>query len=149
MVRELQRQLGVIATHTGKSAEARVLIEHLRIAGLPESMANIHMRFNTPLGPMEFDYGKRVVMLNGREILLGVPEKNLLNILASTPNEPVDPLELRADLLWNDPTQHPRQGPTVLVTRLRQKLGEDTKNPVCIVTAKKAGYMFVGTPITG
>jgi DNA-binding response OmpR family regulator len=98
-------------------------------------------------GPVEFDGfaidgGRRVAIVDGREIELTAKEFDLLSFLASHPHQVFS----RGDLLervwgssaeWQDPATV-----TVHVRRIRQKIETDPQAPSWVQTVWGVGYRF-------
>jgi DNA-binding response OmpR family regulator len=104
------------------------------------------------VGPLEIDVGARVVKLGGREISLTSYEFRILQVLAKHVGETVPREELAT--LAREPAQVKGKGqghtydPTVdrsldvHVSRLRQKLEDDPKEPRLIKTVRGVGYVL-------
>jgi DNA-binding response OmpR family regulator len=102
------------------------------------------------VGPLEIDVGARVVKLSGTEIQLTSYELRILHVLAKRAGETVTREELAA--LAREPTQGRGKAqaydPTVdrsldvHVSRLRQKLEADPKDPRLIKTVRGVGYVL-------
>lgn len=93
-------------------------------------------------GPLRVDFRKHSVELGGQPILLTTAEFALLKLL----------IEQRGRVLSRDyMVEHLRgieahaldRSVDVLVSRVRQKLGEDPQNPHFIRTVRGVGYMFI------
>ena len=92
---------------------------------------------------LELDLETRRVTLDGSEVELTTAELELLRVL----------LESRGRVLTRDGILHCLRGleadvydrsVDMLVSRLRKKLGDDTRSPRFIKTVRGSGYQFVG-----
>lgn len=154
MTREILRELRSVATDPRYAEAANALASQLQAARedgrMPETMADLRMKFATGIGTMEIGlvYGQRNVTLNDNTISLGPTEHSLLLILATSANEAVKSQKILEELGIKPSSSNLNQGPTTAVSRLRKSLGDTGETPTCIVTVPKVGYMFVGTPIS-
>jgi DNA-binding response OmpR family regulator len=95
------------------------------------------------VGPLEIEWDARSTRLHGRPLELTAAEFELLGLLVKN----------RARVLTRDRILEATRGldweaydrsVDVLVSRLRQKLGDDPRHPVFIKTVRGLGYRFVG-----
>jgi len=87
------------------------------------------------------DRGKRSVTIEGRPVELTAKEFDLLWLLASHPDY-VFTREQLLDHIWQSDYEGDLNNVTVLVSRLREKLGEDPSNPLYVRTVWGVGYKF-------
>jgi len=103
------------------------------------------------VGPLEIDHGARVVKKEGAEVSLTSFEYRILLVLARRAGETVTREELAVEV--REPAQAAKgKGPAydpsvdrsldVHVSRLRQKLEEDPKEPRLIKTVRGVGYVL-------
>jgi len=95
------------------------------------------------LGDLEVNWAKRSVHMSGRDLGLTSAEFEVLGLLVRN----------RGRVLSRDRIINETRGIDweafdrsidVLISRLRQKLGDDPKHPVFIRTVRGAGYLFIG-----
>ena len=96
--------------------------------------------------PLEFsdlkiDPTTRLVETNGREIMLTAKEFDLLWLLASYPRQVFNRDQL-LDRVWGETDYLDPSTVTVHVRRLREKIEEDSSNPLHIYTVWGVGYKF-------
>ena len=101
----------------------------------------IHHDFLT-LGSMEIDRSTRQVRLGRREISLTSAEFDLLWRLASHAGEAVTRDQLYVDILSREYDGLDRCI-DLRVSRLRKKLGDDSRNPRLIKSVRYEGYLLV------
>jgi len=94
------------------------------------------------LGQMEIDRNTRQVRLDQREISLTTAEFDLLWRLARRAGRPVTRDELYADILSREYDGLDRCI-DLRVSRLRKKLGDDSRNPRLIKSVRYEGYLLV------
>ncbi|MDR1233719.1 MAG: response regulator transcription factor [Holosporales bacterium] len=87
-------------------------------------------------GECEFNVGTGHISHNSRNIELSSWEVTLLKTLCMRPNQPFSREELskKLDFIVSDRTID------VQITRLRKKIGDNTKNPAIIKTIRHIGY---------
>jgi two-component system phosphate regulon response regulator OmpR len=92
-------------------------------------------------GECKFDLETGNVYKKGEIVHLSSTELNLLRDLCETPNQPVSRNILAKSLCStvSDRTVD------VQITRLRKKIGDDSKNPVVIRTVRHVGYMIISS----
>lgn len=98
---------------------------------------------NLNFGALEIKLQERDAALNGKNLNLSSHEFDLLYYLASNPGKKIDRDEIMNHLRGMDSDVYSRSI-DILVSRLRHKLGEDSKTPKYIKTAWGAGYIFLG-----
>jgi len=95
------------------------------------------------LGDLDINWAKRSVHMSGRDLGLTSAEFEVLGLLVRN----------RGRVLSRDRIINETRGIDweafdrsidVLISRLRQKLGDDPKHPVFIRTVRGAGYLFIG-----
>lgn len=94
------------------------------------------------LGSMEIDRNRRRVRLDQREIALTSAEFDLLWRLASCAGEAVTRDQLYADILSREYDGLDRCI-DLRVSRLRKKLGDDSRHPRIIKSVRYEGYLLV------
>lgn len=93
-------------------------------------------------GGLEIDPGRRAASLEGRELTLTTAEFDLLSLFARHPGRVLTRERLLDETRGVDWESFDRSI-DVLVSRLRQKLGDDARNPLYIRTVRGTGYCFV------
>lgn len=98
-------------------------------------------------GGLLLDFTRRRVTLEGREIDLTAKEYNLLFYLAHCTDRVVTPDQL-LERVWGEAYIGETHLLQVHIARLRQKLGDDSRNPRYIQTKVGVGYTMAksGTP---
>ncbi len=94
-------------------------------------------------GPLKINYRKHSVTLEGNRIELTDLEFRILSELAGNPGVVMDRdslMERTRGVEW----EALDRSLDVLVSRLRQKLGDDPRKPRFIKTVWGSGYMFIG-----
>lgn len=94
---------------------------------------------------LAIDYDSHKVVLGDQELDLTSTEYRLLSHLTRNAGRILTPDQILATL-WGDEYVGEHDMLRVNVTRLRQKLGEDSRNPRFIVTIHGVGYMFETNP---
>jgi DNA-binding response OmpR family regulator len=101
------------------------------------------------VGPIELDAGARVVKRDGKEVTLTSYEFRILHVLAKRIGETVTREELATAVQGSGPKgKGPAYDPSVdrsldvHVSRLRQKLEDDPKEPRLIKTVRGVGYVL-------
>ena len=82
---------------------------------------------------------------DGAELDLSEREGELLRYLACRAGRPISRDELLANVWRLNPTGLETRAIDMHVARLREKLRDDAKQPVVLVTVRGKGYMFVST----
>lgn len=136
-------------------ARVRAVLRRARPAGAgggtAESAGKLATREKIIAGPLEIDHAARVVKRDGVEVTLTSFEYRILVVLARRAGETVTREELAAEV--REPGQAKGKGQTydpsvdrsldVHVSRLRQKLEDDPKDPRLIKTVRGVGYVLV------
>ena len=95
---------------------------------------------------LRIDLERRVVELDGAPLELTTMEYQLLALFAANPGRTYTRDEILNELRGIDAQLFSRSV-DILVSRLRQKLGDTTKRPRFIKTVWGTGYTFVGTRV--
>ena len=123
-----------------KPFEPRELLARMQ-AILRRGDADTHERLR--LGDLDVNWAKRSAHMSGRDLGLTSAEFELLGLLVRN----------RGRVLSRDRIINETRGIDweafdrsidVLISRLRQKLGDDPKHPTFIRTVRSAGYLFIG-----
>jgi len=94
-------------------------------------------------GPLKVDFNKHRVFLNEESIELTTTEFDILKLFLRRPGVVFSRNQI-LDYLWDIDADALNRSVDVLVSRLRQKLNDDPKNPKFIKTVWGSGYMFIG-----
>lgn len=94
-------------------------------------------------GPLEINIPRRTAVLRGKDLELTSNEFAALLLLTSRPGEVFD-RDMIIEKLRGVETEAYNRSVDITMSRLRQKLGDDPKNPTFIKTVWGAGYTFVG-----
>ncbi len=97
------------------------------------------------VGPLVLDPGARRVVLREQEVVLTGYEFSLLYALASRAGRVLSREQL-IELAGGSAEDAFDRSVDVHVSRLRQKLGDDPKNPRMLKTVRGAGYMLAAEP---
>ncbi|MFC2158977.1 response regulator transcription factor [Acidobacteriota bacterium] len=97
----------------------------------------------TQSGEITIDYDQRSVKLRGKVLDLTTAEFSLLSLFINNPERVLTREFIMEDMRGLDWDVYDRSV-DVLVSRLRQKLGETPKNPTYIKTIWGTGYMYIG-----
>ncbi len=95
------------------------------------------------LGPLEVDWTARAVRLRGTDLELTGAEFELLALLVRNRGRVLSRERIMDEIRGVDWDAFDRSI-DVLVSRLRQKLGDDAKHPSFVRTIRGAGYSFIG-----
>jgi DNA-binding response OmpR family regulator len=95
------------------------------------------------LGTLEVDWSTRCVRLEGHDIGLTTAEFELLGLLVRSRGKVLSRDRILDGTRGIDWESYDRSI-DVLISRLRQKLGDDSKHPSFIRTVRGAGYVFIG-----
>ncbi len=93
-------------------------------------------------GIMEIDFQKHSVKVDGKEIELTTNEFTALSLLAQNPNKVLNRDQILDELRGIECDAFNRSV-DITMSRLRQKLNDDPKNPIFIKTIWGTGYMFI------
>jgi DNA-binding response OmpR family regulator len=96
-------------------------------------------------GDLKIDLDGARVSLNGVEINTSATEFKLLKKFAVSMGEILTTEELLASV-WGPDYRYDKSILWVSISRLKQKIERDPKNPVHILTIKKIGYMMPMIP---
>lgn len=94
-------------------------------------------------GDLEVDLGRRSVYRNGEDLRLTALEFDALAVFARFPGVVLH-RERLVDLLKGVEWDPVNRSLDVLVSRLRQKLGDDPQTPRYLKTIRGTGYLFLG-----
>ena len=128
-------------------ARVRAVLRRARPAGADS--VKLPAREKIAVGPLEIDHAARVVKRDGEEVTLTSFEYRILLVLARRAGETVTREELATEV--REPGEAKGKGSydpsvdrslDVHVSRLRQKLEEDPKEPRLIKTVRGVGYVL-------
>jgi DNA-binding response OmpR family regulator len=125
-----------------KPFEARELVARLQ-AVLRRAEAREEPSETVRVGPLEICWDARTVKLEGRRLELTTAEFELLRLFVRSRRRVLSReriLEATRGLDW----EAFDRSIDVLVSRLRQKLGDDPRHPSFIETVRGLGYKFIG-----
>jgi len=131
-----------------KPFEPRELVA--RIQTVLRRSGPVSLSGNLDFGSLKIDLKSHRVTLDGERVELTSTEFELLRLFASNPGE-----VLSRDRILNDVAgiewESYNRSIDVLVSRLRQKLGDDPKDPNYLKTVWGSGYLFLagGDPANG
>jgi len=94
-------------------------------------------------GGLEINTTARIASLNGRALDLTTAEFDLLDLLVRNGGRVMSRDRIMSRTRGVDWEAYDRSV-DVLISRLRQKLGDDPKRPAFIRTVRGAGYIFIG-----
>ena len=94
-------------------------------------------------GRLEIDFSRQLAALDGRDVELTTNEFAALALLAATPGKVFDRDQILQELRGIDCDAFNRSV-DITMSRLRQKLNDNPKNPVFIKTVWGTGYAFIG-----
>jgi len=95
------------------------------------------------VGPLEIQWDSRTTRLDGRPLELTTAEFELLSLLVKSRGRVLSRERILEATRGLDFEAYDRSI-DVLVSRLRQKLGDDPRRPVFIKTLRGVGYRFIG-----
>jgi DNA-binding response OmpR family regulator len=95
---------------------------------------------------LELDTDARTVRVDGKPVELTSMEFELLNLLARSAGKKISREQILAELRGIDAVILTRSI-DIAVSRLRQKLGDNTKPARFIQTVWGSGYVFIGRPV--
>lgn len=93
-------------------------------------------------GKLTIDLARRLVMIGGNAVNLTPKEYAVLSRLAHAPNRVITQTQLLQDI-WGKDHQDDTHYLRIVVSHLRQKLGDDPVEPEYIKTESGVGYRFV------
>ncbi|MDB5103525.1 MAG: two component transcriptional regulator, winged helix family [Fibrobacteres bacterium] len=94
-------------------------------------------------GGLELDFRRREANLGGKSVDLTAMEFEVLALFARSPGKVMDRdyiLDRTKGMEW----EPYNRSIDVLISRLRQKLGDDPRKPAFLKTVRGAGYMYIG-----
>lgn len=94
---------------------------------------------------LSIDLSARTADLNGEQITLTTAEFELLSLFIARPNETLSRDQISQRLRGTE-WEALSRSVDVVMSRLRQKLGDDPKSPRFFKTIWGTGYMFIGKP---
>ncbi len=94
------------------------------------------------LGGLEVDVSRRQVSVDGKLVEISSAEFDLLRLFVSRPGHVFDRDEI-LDALKGVEWDAYNRSIDVIVSRLRKRLGDDTKQPRFLKTVRGAGYLFL------
>jgi DNA-binding response OmpR family regulator len=131
-------------------ARVRAVLRRARPGGAADDAGKPAARDKITVGPLDIDHSARVVKKDGVLVTLTSYEYRILVVLARRAGETVTREELAVEV--REPGQAKGKGPSydpsvdrsldVHVSRLRQKLEEDPKEPRLIKTVRGVGYVL-------
>lgn len=127
--------------YLAKPFEPRELVA--RIQSIVRRGQNRVPKKSLVIGELEIKLNEREAFLNGETLQLTSNEFELLSYFASHPGKKIDRDEIMNHLRGIDSNFYSRSV-DILVSRLRQKLGDDSKSPRFIKTIWGEGYVFLG-----
>lgn len=95
------------------------------------------------VGSLELNWTTRSARLDGKELVLTTAELELLGLLVRNRGRVLSRERIMDEIKGLDWESYDRSI-DVLVSRLRQKLGDDAKRPAFIRTVRGTGYSFIG-----
>jgi DNA-binding response OmpR family regulator len=95
-------------------------------------------------GPLEINFARRSARLDQETLDLTTNEFTALALLVKNPGKVLDRDQILQELRGMDSEAFNRSV-DITMSRLRQKLKDDPKDPVYIKTIWGAGYVFIGT----
>lgn len=125
-----------------KPFEPRELVARLQSLirrGSGQVFASAHLDF----GPLRIFTASQKAEMEGRDIGLSTSEFEVLRFLASNPGRVYSRDQVLAGLRGVEWSSFDRSV-DILISRLRQKLGDNPKQPVWIKTVWGTGYAFIG-----
>lgn len=127
--------------YLAKPFEPRELVA--RIQTIVRRSQNRVPKKSLVIGELEIKLNERDALLNGESLQLTSNEFELLSYFASHAGKKIDRDEIMNHLRGIDANFYSRSV-DILVSRLRQKLGDDSKSPRFIKTVWGEGYVFLG-----
>lgn len=94
-------------------------------------------------GRLAIDFAKRIVQVDNQPIELTTNEFTALVLLVRHPGQVLDRDQILQELRGIDSDAFNRSV-DITISRLRQKLGDDPKQPTLIKTVWGTGYVFIG-----
>ncbi len=94
---------------------------------------------------LEVDTNTQSARLDGKPLELTTAEFEMLRLFAENPQKPLD-RDFMMEQTRGIPWESFNRSVDVVVSRLRQKLGDDPRHPRFLKTIWGTGYMFIGRP---
>ena len=116
------------------------------VARIQSVLRRIHKVDDTGIltfGSLEIDFPRRAVRLDGEPLNLTTNEFTALALLVRNPGKVLDRDQLLQELRGMDSDAFNRSV-DITMSRLRQKLKDDPRNPSFIKTVWGTGYVFIG-----
>lgn len=126
--------------YLAKPFEPRELVARINTV-LRRSLSNFS-RFEK-FGTLHIDFEARKALLKNEDVKLTTNEFAVLSLLSSKPGKVFDRDDILQELRGIDSDAFNRTV-DICISRLRQKIGDDPKNPHFIKTVWGAGYVFIG-----
>ncbi len=95
---------------------------------------------------LEVDVNTQAARLDGKQLDLTTAEFEMLRLFAENPQKALD-RDFMMEQTRGIPWESFNRSVDVVVSRLRQKLGDDPRSPRFLKTIWGTGYMFVGKPM--
>ncbi len=127
--------------YVAKPFEPRELVA--RIQAVLRRSQKINDTRPRKLGRLEIDFSRRIVCLDGKQVDLTTNEFTTLALLAGNPGKVFDRDQILQELRGIDSDAFNRTV-DITISRLRQKLKDDSQKPSFIKTVWGAGYVFIG-----
>ena len=124
-----------------KPFEPRELVA--RIQAILRRGANVDAEDSVQIGALNVSWGTRSAHLNGNDLELTTAEFELLALLVRNRGRVMTRDRILDAIRGVDWEAYDRSI-DVLVSRLRQKLGDDARHSTMIRTVRRAGYSFIG-----
>ena len=124
-----------------KPFEPRELVA--RIQTVLRRMVRVDVSPVQKYGSLKVDFPRRKAFVNDRDVDLSTNEFTALNLLVRNIGKVLDRDQIMQELRGMDADAFNRTV-DITMSRLRQKLGDDPKNPAFIKTVWGAGYVFIG-----
>jgi DNA-binding response OmpR family regulator len=124
-----------------KPFEPRELVA--RIQAILRRGANVDAEDSVQIGALNVSWETRSAHLNGKDLGLTTAEFELLGLLVQNRGRVLTRDRIMDAIRGVDWEAYDRSI-DVLVSRLRQKLGDDARHSTMIRTVRRAGYSFIG-----
>ena len=121
--------------YLGKPFEPKELL--LRIKNIISKNKKLNMEETFIVGKAKINLKKMSIQLNGKDSKINIAEKKVLTEMLSNPGKTYDRLQIGkiSDISLE-------RSIDVMITRLRQKIELDPKNPKYLQTIRGAGYVL-------
>jgi two-component system phosphate regulon response regulator OmpR len=127
--------------YLAKPFEPRELVA--RVQAVLRRGAQFESQDRLRIGSLDVDWETRCVRVAGRDLGVTTSEFELLALLVRNPGRVLSRERIMDGTRGIDWEAYDRSI-DVLISRLRQKLGDDAKHPSFIRTIRGAGYVFIG-----